>query len=581
MDSDALGDTQDSDENKSLTVAAAFAVNYVEELVSAKIGNEKSVTGDTVLVESLRNIDVSSDADASADSGAYNLGGAVGLNIADMQNLAELGTNVLVDGREVTVRAGMRSLTDGDTTDAQNAIKADATAGVGTGEFSLAGAVGLNVILRNQTSAALVASATVEADELILVDTLSTNDYTVKGKATVGDTARVFSGIEGYLSSLDNFTALVGGVSTALGVGTADDSPAPASDDDDEAGEGNVGIGAGFGVNVVLNDTTTSRIADNATITAHNAPTTNITVTASGQSNVTTSAEAGAKPDEASGSTAKTSLDAAVAVAVVTKSVTAEIGSGNNLDQLNNLTIEAIGGGHARSHAFGEVEAEESAVGASVAVAVIDENVSANLNRSVLTSAGISVTARTNSTDIALADAVAAGTVVRKYADKLNLDTDNLLGSDSLSRDSDAEDNPASMKALGGGFSGGDGAGFDLTGDNTDAGSGGSDNQQSGSVNIAASVAVNWTDHDSIAQIGDGVSLTSTGNVSVLSDNDVNYRTRGSGMAVFADNAIGVGVGILKTGQDTQAIIGDNVTITAAQNVSVRALTSENQEQTR
>ncbi|MGC6476026.1 MAG: leukotoxin LktA family filamentous adhesin, partial [Parvibaculales bacterium] len=577
VDSDALGGTEDSDENKSLTVAAAFAVNYVEDLVSAKIGNEKSITGDSVLVESLRNIDVRSDADASADSGAYNLGGAVGLNIADMQNLAELGTNVLVDGREVTVRAGMRSLTDGNITDSQNAIQADATAGVGTGEFSLAGAVGLNVILRNQTSAALVASATVVADELILVDTLSTNDYTVKGKATVGDTARVFSGIEGYLSSLDNFTALVGGVSTALGVGTADDSPAPASDDDDEAGEGNVGIGAGFGVNVVLNDTTTSRIADNATITAHTAPTTNISVTASGQSNVTTSAEAGAKPDEASGSTAKTSLDAAVAVAVVTKSVTAEIGTGNNLDQLNNLIIQATGGGHARSHAFGEVEAEESAVGASVAVAVIDENVSAGLNRSVLNSAGITVTARTSSTDIALADAVAAGTVVRKYADKLNLDSDNLLGSDALARDSDAEDNPASMKALGGGFSGGDGAGFDLTGDNTDAGSGGSDNQQSGSINIAASVAVNWTDHDSTARIGDGVSLTSSGNVSVLSDNDVNYRTRGSGMAVFADNAIGVGVGILKTGQDTQALIGDNVTITAAQNVSVRALTSENQ----
>ena len=64
-----------------------------------------------------------------------------------------------------------------------------------------------------------------------------------------------------------------------------------------------------------------------------------------------------------------------------------------------------------------------------------------------------------------------------------------------------------------------------------------------------------------------------------LSDN-ANYRTRGSGMSVFADKSIGVGVGLLKTGQQTHASLGDNVGITingGSGDVEVAAVTSENQ----
>ncbi len=59
-----------------------------------------------------------------------------------------------------------------------------------------------------------------------------------------------------------------------------------------------------------------------------------------------------------------------------------------------------------------------------------------------------------------------------------------------------------------------------------------------------------------------------------------NYRTRGSGMSVFADQSIGVGVGLLKTGQTTKAEVGDGVTITNSQSsgdVTILASTSENQ----
>ncbi len=131
-----------------------------------------------------------------------------------------------------------------------------------------------------------------------------------------------------------------------------------------------------------------------------------------------------------------------------------------------------------------------------------------------------------------------------------------------------------------GGFTDGDGASFDLGGSDTDTGStSGGEAQQSGSLNIAASVAVNWADHAARAKIADGVQISAGDDVTVKASNDANYRTRGSGMSVFADQSIGVGVGLLKTGQQTHAELGDNViTINGGSgNVEIAAVTSENQ----
>ena len=581
-DTDALGGVEngagDADENNSLTIAAAFAVNYLEDRTDALVAEGTSIAGGVIGIAADRNTDVNAAADASADSGSYNLGGAVGLNIVDVASLAEVDANAVISGTTVSVGAGMRSLTEGADTDSMNEIVSQATAGVGTGEFSLAGAVGLNVVLRNQSQALLDPGTTTTATGGLMVTAQADTRYNTKGKATVGDTNSVFSGIDGFLSSLDDMEALIDGVMTSLGVGDADDVEVASDEgagEEEEGAEGNVGIGAGFGINLVFNDNTLAKVANGATLNG-GADGPDLTVSASSSTATRTEAEAGAKPDEESGSTAKTSLDAAVAVAIINKTVDASIGTGANLDELGNLSITATGTSDAFSRAYGEVEAEESAVGASVAVAVTHGDVTAALNRSVDESTGITVNAVADTTDVALADAVAAGTVVREYADKLDISESDLLGTDSLSG-SDDDENPSSLKALGGGFSDGDGASFDTTGDSFDGGSEGGDANQSGSVNIAASVSVNWTDHDTSARIADGVTLNSTGNISVLADSDVNYRTRGSGMAVFADNAIGVGAGILKTGQDTTAAIGDNVTITAANNVSVQALTSENQ----
>ena len=172
---------------------------------------------------------------------------------------------------------------------------------------------------------------------------------------------------------------------------------------------------------------------------------------------------------------------------------------------------------------------------------------------------------------------LAAGAALDKYSNKLGISKSDLLGSTRAS--SSDGGTPSSMSALNGDFTGGDGADFDTTGDKTATPNGeGGESKQSGSINIAASVAANWADHSAKSLIADNISITSAGDVLVETTNDANYRTRGSGMSVFADKSIGVGVGLLKTGQVTEAEIGENVAINAGtSDVNVRAISSENQ----
>ena len=218
-------------------------------------------------------------------------------------------------------------------------------------------------------------------------------------------------------------------------------------------------------------------------------------------------------------------------------------------------------------------------MGASVAVSVVLETNEAEFNTDLTSynGGGLTVQADSDSTDIVLADATAAGAALDKYSNKLGISKSDLLGSSSSG--SSNNDTPTSMSALNGDFSGGSSASYDLTGSDTATGeNSGGEAQQSGSINIAASVGINWADHKSSAKIGGNVTIATDGDVTVEATNDANYRTRGSGMSVFADKSIGVGVGLLKTGQQTHAQIGENATITTSgDDVYVRAISSENQ----
>ena len=584
------------DEGKSVAIAGAFGVTYAESDAVAEIVSGVTVDGgsDNISVSSLKNTDMTSTGDASTGGSDVNVGGGVGLNIAKNNNRALIGDQAVLTASGLSVTAGMRSqLADDNSTDATNVITASATAGSGTGEVAIAGSVALNVVLENNATAEIGDNVSLTlAGGDVAVEATATSKYDASSTATVGKTNALFAGIDAALSGLQditvwtssiakNFTNLTtSAVNKAYSEGTLFQDSEGGGDDDDSGGgdEGGFGLGAGISINAVIAENTKAVIEDNVTFDG-TGRSDSVRVAATATTNTDTKAFAGAKPGSGNDPGAKTSLDAAVAVSVVVKNVDARLGSASTILTNGDVDVVSTANTISQSSAKGEVSASSTAVGASVAVGVVLETNQAvlNSNLNLANGGGLSVQADTNATDIVLADATAAGAALDKYSNKLGVSKSDLLGS-SRSGSSDGG-TPTSMSALNGDFTGGQGADFDTTGDKTATPNGeGGESKQSGSINIAASVAANWADHSAQSLISDNLTITSAGDVLVEATNDANYRTRGSGMSVFADKSIGVGVGLLKTGQVTEAEIGEGVSISAGtSDVDVRAITSENQ----
>ena len=588
-----VGGPSDSDEGSAIAIAGALGVTYAESRAVAEIASGVSVnaSSDNISVSSLKNTDMLATGDASTGGSDYNIGGGVSLNIAKSSNKALVAGDTSLTAAGVNVTAGMRSqLTADNDTDDVNTIAATATSGSGTGEFALAGAVALNIVLENDTQAEIQdnASLTLGNGDLV-VEATATNSYNAASKATVGKEAALFAGIDAALSGLQDITVWTSHISkqftnlTTSAVNKAYSEGTLFSDgggDSEESGgggdEGGIGVGAGISINAITREKTRAEINDNVTSSGTGASSVRVAATATTQ--MGTDSFAGAKPGSGNDPKAKTSLDAAVSVGVLIKDVDAYFGSSSTFRSNGDIDVISTAKSDSKTTAKGEVTASETAVGASVAVGVVLESNDATLNSNLqLTSGDLEIKADSDSTDIVLADATAAGAALDKYSNKLGVSKSDLLGSSRAG--SSNNDTPTSMSALNGDFTGGQGADFDTTGSNTDTPNGeAGESKQSGSINIAASVAANWSDHKANAIIKDGLTISAADDVIVEATNDANYRTRGSGMSVFSDKSIGVGVGLLKTGQQTHAKIDESVTITGSGgDVIVRAISSENQ----
>ena len=575
-DTDILSDGADlgsiggdgSDDASSLSIAAALGITYSDSMARAFIGDNVQINVGTgsISITSTETADIDSGADASTTGSDYALGGAVAVNIAQNRNIARVNEGASVTTGGLRVEAS-----------SQNSFVADTISGVGTGEFALAGSAAVNVVTANEAMATIASGAVVTAGGDLRIQASSDSAYITEARAVVGAQESIGERIEGIFSSLSNID-IEGDNGTSVDFSRLNSEALLVSMEiiDGEGGEGNVGVGAGIALGLILDEKTEASVGDNASIEGSPQE---IIVNANATSALETHAFAGAKPDVESDD-AKTSLDAAVAIGVLKKSVIGRIGtSQETLNANDNVRVSAIGESHIYSTAKGEVSASESAVGASVAVGVALEEIVASLERHTTSSGGVEVLADSDSSDIVLADAVAAGTVVAKYADYLSMEEEDLLDS-STSALGDVDNGANSLQALRGDFTDGSGAFFDTSGEGTSLGgeADGSAAEESGSINIAASVAASWADHKTRAVIADNIAIVANGDVTLQASNDANYRIRGSGIAVFADDAIGVGVGLLKTGQETLATLGEGASITTSQgDVSILAFSSENQ----
>jgi len=564
------GDGSDSSESKKVAIAGAFGVSYAESSALAQIADNITINAGNLSIVANKNTDITATGDASTSGSDYNIGGGVSLNIATSTNRARIGTGTSITSGDLTVSSGMLTQLDADNaSDSTNLITAAATSGSGTGEIAIAGAIALNVVLENENSAEIASGATLDnISGDISITATSDNDYSADTLATVGKTLGLFAGIDAALSGLQDISVWTSHLSTQFGnllQSTANQAFKEAGQSEDEGGggggdDGGTGLGAGISLNIILDDETSAVLADNVTVggTAES-----LTVASNATTDMITNAVSGAKPGSGSDPGAKTSLDAAVSIGVMLKENRAYVGTGGGLNVADNTSITATNVSISKSTTKGEVTASETAVGATVSIGVVLEDTEAALNRSLTsTNGGLSVRADSDSTDIVLADAVAAGAVLDKYTNKLGVSKSDLLSSSSSPASSN--DTPDSMSGLSGDFTGGKSASFDVSGSETDAGGMGGDNKKQGSLNVAAAAAVSWADHDVKASIGDNVTISTAGDVIVAATNDANYRTRGSGLAVFSSKGIGVGVGLLATSQNSYATVGTGSSITTS-----------------
>jgi len=596
---DKDGNSGSSDET-SLSLAAALGINYVENTTAATVSANRTISGANIVVQSENNTDAEALADGSAGSGAsdYNIAGAIGLNIVTLNNTATLSTGASLSGVNVTVRAKTRDTKDildddGNDTgenDTQNVLKAEAQAGAGVGNFSLAGAAAINVILANNNKALLQGTSTTNATGNVVVNANANTLYRTFGSGKVGDERPTIGSLKDSFSSFDDLVVRVGKTADAIKghIDTAKSNQAAApdaGDNPDEEGDSGsgTGIGASFSINVITSEKTQAEIEDGAIFSVGGT----LGVEASGESTLETQSEAGAAPtgDPTFGEeqqVQKNALDAAVAVGVlVDKDVIARIGTGSTSTVGGNISVSGVDVTNTLVTTDGKSVGDKAAVGAAVSVSVVIDDVTAHVARSLTSTTGtIGVVTDADSTDVVKADAMARGAVVERWQNKFNAKagqsfTENDILTGGFKSGDNTESGPTSSKALSGDFSGGTGATTKSV-----SKTGGDDASKSQSINIAAAVSVNVVDHDSSASLADGITLISAGDVTVSATNDLNYQTRGSGLTVFSDTGIGVGVAILVTNNSTTADTGNNTQILdsgSANNLSVTTSTSKNQ----
>ena len=576
------------EDSASISVAAALAVNVTDVETTAVIDENRVINAGSVDVTVTDNTD--SKAVATGDTGGadVNLGAGVALNIVDVDNSAiiENGADINAAGDiEVSISASEAEEEDDEgnsETNSSSTFQAGAIAGAGQGNFSLAGAVGINVV-NVDAIAEIQGNADVSTTNGgdLTVSVVTDTVYDTSGEGVSGATSPTIDDVKDEFTSLNKLQARIDGVTQSINdvrenseSSGSGGSSGGGSGGEEDSSDSSIGIGAAFAINIG-HEVTRAQIADNADATVAG----NLTVEAETSTYTATAASAGAGPDNGIIDPEETesvaySLDAAVALNILDQDIEAKVGTDTEtLTVTGNTTIEATSDSFNETTADGEAAGESVAAGASVAVSVVTSDTTAYLGRNLNTGGTFEIAVTSDAQDIVDAQATARGLILENYANKFKQGLGEAGNNQLLSgnfNDSNGDSpaaKPHSVSAL---------SEHGASTQSVDQ-EGNSDSEQSDSISIAAAVGVNAIDYDSSATTADGLTLSIGGNLDVTADTNTNYNTRGTGVAVLSDNAIAVGVGVTNTLNDTTARIGANTTITTADAIAVDALSTQNQ----
>jgi hypothetical protein len=471
----------------SIAVAAAIAINLGTTETSASIGDGLAIVTDGALsIASAANGDSAANADGSASNGtSATVGAAVALNVSSLTNRATLGaSNVTSDGASIS--ATLFDKQDEETD--RHSFLVSSTSGASGGNLGVAGSFALN-LGKALTDASMSDGATVnlidggdgdsDAGDVSLTATSAT-DHQVKAEAQQeqGD-----------------------------------------SDADGQSGEA-IGVGASVAVNLGDNDST-AKIHAGAVVNGAN----DISLSASGAHSVVTTAEGGA-----AGGTAVTPL---VAMTVAQNDTSAEIMAGSALTIGGDLSIDASHDNEAASLAKGATEASSAAIGASLALTIAEDTLSADLARDLSAGGAVMLAATSMAASRSDAQASAAGAA---QDDEDSTDDDT-----GVQDQSNAQVDYANSRTDGG----------------TNSSSAPDSATSSGPVSVAAAIAINIA-QDSASratlggEAGTPISVAAQGGLSVRSAANHDAAANADGSAVTSDDGISIGAAVAVNASDSQ-----------------------------
>ena len=297
------------------------------------------------------------------------------------------------------------------------------------------------------------------------------------------------------------------------------------------------GVGASFALNVV-NETTSASLANGATLTGAKS----LTLTANDTDATTTTADGGASAG--SGSIA---LSAQVAISLSNVTTSATIGTGSDLSVAGAVTAHATQTAKVTTTATGATKGGNAGIGLSLALTVANHLVDSQLERNLSATGAVSFTADGSSSTDSEATASSKGAKGK--------------GDDSSGKDVNgkADSNLSDANSTSSGASGKDSGKT-----NTPAAKSGDDSSGSGgtSVEVAAAAAITMITSQSLAQIADGLTVTSGGLVTLSTSANTDGTAKGSGSAVDASSLnIGAAVGIVLATVTNAAVVGADATV--------------------
>lgn len=490
--------------------------------------------------------------------GGVKVAGAVA--VSDLKNTTRVS---LASGQQAQVTGAV--LLDSRSTQTAT-VEADGSASSGSVGVGVAVAVNLG----RASNQALVAQA-LQAGSLDLaamqVDAGDVNRYDTTAKSGAGaSSVGVAGSVAVNVLDHESTAALRSGANVQIQPGNgavqlhaqqAVAGSASSTPSADGASGDKVGIGASVALNVVSNRTR-AELADGTVLGGAG----DLKLIADGASDIVTEAEAGSKGG--------ISITPSAAIAVVNNTTAARIGTGGVLTLSGDLLLDAKQVSTLDTRAEGSSEGAKAAVGAAVAVALVDDRVSSDTARELVAngSAGagkgqVSFTASGVSASAVAAKASAVGGSSEEDAGA----TDPATGQPK----EDASVDQKVGKQMGAGTRVKKNNNVGDTAEQNDTEAAAQDDSASastseGKLSVAAAVAVNRQRSSVSARVPDSGKVDAAGLLTLSASNQSDGAARSDGSAVGSTAAVGIGAGVsvnlLKS--QNEASVGEQAVVKAS-----------------